>query len=149
MTRTRVVGTDVELGGAVDVVAEVTSLRVVLEREVALRGHPDVDLLEADDLGLPRKLLAVLLEQFLEITDREILERLEVLSHLTQTLPDLDHLLCGLVDVVEGDATDRNPQKRGDIFIGDVALYDSLVGFKPSTTALFTSSAVSCSSMSL
>ena len=103
-----VVERDVEEHVAVDLVPEVAALVVVAHLEVAVGRVAHVDLVERDDLGAARELVAVFIKQPLDKIDGVGDDDGQVVSDLAQATADIGHLFFGAVDIVKRNAADRD-----------------------------------------
>ena len=107
-------------------VAQIAGAPVVAQLEVALGRLAHIGLFKGDDLGAPGELVAVLVDELFEEVDAVGDDLLHMAFDLAQAGADLLHLLLGAVDIVEGDAADRDLQKGVNILVGHLLL--DLVG---------------------
>ena len=106
---------------ALDLGADITVFAVPADLDVVEGGLLAVDLVEVFDLGAARVVLAVLVDEFLQIRHGIIAQVIEMLAQLFHGVENLAQFLLVFLDVEAADAAHGQRQQFVDVLVGDVA----------------------------
>ncbi len=107
---------------ALDVGADITVFTVPTDLDVVQSHIAAVDLAEsADQFGAARKMLAVFIQQRLQIGDGVIGERFQMFADFLDPLVDVGDFLFVFLDVEQRNTADRDRQQHGDVVLAHVA----------------------------